>query len=181
MIIGLPCISLERTPYHAGGIQKSRGGPTVGDRDKAADPLHLAWRPHGHAHEPIMLTAARALSALSVFFTVVAIDAWRVHLVPWGFEATGYVAGLSVLLATVFAVAVLAIVAIAARSGRRAQFMPALLLCALCLLTLIVLVGDLVLRAALGLDDRFGAARLAAVSVPGASTRPAAGAAPLEN
>jgi len=89
-----------------------------------------------------MLTVARALSALAVVSTVVAIDAWRVHLLPWGFEVTGYVAALSFFFAVLFAVAVLVIAAVAARSGRRAQFMPLRLMSSLCLLSLLALVID---------------------------------------
>jgi hypothetical protein len=57
-----------------------------------------------------MLNVARMLSLLSVVLTILAIDSWRLHILPWGFEATGYVAAFSFLLAGVLALSALAIV-----------------------------------------------------------------------
>ena len=69
-----------------------------------------------------MLAVARTLSLLSVLLTVLAIDSVRVHLLPLGFEATGYVAGLSFYSAVLFALHALVIVVPRARSGARAGF-----------------------------------------------------------
>ncbi len=69
-----------------------------------------------------MLAVARTLSLLSVLLTVLAIDSVRVHLLPLGFEATGYVAGLSFYSAVLFALLALVIVVRRARSGARAGF-----------------------------------------------------------
>lgn len=64
-----------------------------------------------------VLTNARILSIVSVLLTVVAVDSWRMHILPWGFEATGYVALLSLILAAIAAISTLGLVLVRARSA----------------------------------------------------------------
>src|SRR6266852_4895972 len=89
-----------------------------------------------------MRAVARTLSLLSVLLTVLAIDSVRVHLLPLGFEATGYVAGLSFYSAVLFALLALVIVVRRARSGARAGFALVAVTSVICLLVLAVLFVD---------------------------------------
>lgn len=66
-----------------------------------------------------MLTVARITSALTVLLTVAAIDTWRVHVIPWGFESTLYIAGITFHLAVLMAVVSLVIVGMRMCSGSR--------------------------------------------------------------
>ena len=86
-----------------------------------------------------MLIVAWALSLLSVLLTAMAIDSWRLHVLPWGFEGTGYVAFFSFTLATLAAISALAIGIMRARSGQE-RASPVVLLSAVSLLALIALV-----------------------------------------
>jgi hypothetical protein len=89
-----------------------------------------------------MLAVARTLSVLSVLLSVVAIDSWRVHFLPWGFEGTGYVAGISFVLPVLFSLAALVIVAVLAHSGTRVGFAQVVLLSVISLLALAALVAE---------------------------------------
>jgi hypothetical protein len=62
-----------------------------------------------------------------------------VHFLPWGFEGTGYVAFLSMLFASLFALSTLVIAAAHARSSAKGSFFKVTLLSTLSLLALIVL------------------------------------------
>jgi hypothetical protein len=86
-----------------------------------------------------MLTNARTFSILSVLLTVVAVDSWRLHILPWGSEATGYVAFFSFFLAVIAAISTLAIVIARGRSAAGWSVLPALV-AAICLIVLLVLV-----------------------------------------
>lgn len=86
-----------------------------------------------------MLVVAKVLSVLAVALTVVAIDSWRVHVLPWGFEGTLFVIGASFALAALAALVALAIVALRARSGRKAEFGQVAWPSGLCLLALGIL------------------------------------------
>jgi hypothetical protein len=81
-------------------------------------------------------------SVLSVLLTVLAVDSWRVHLLPWDFEGTVYVAFLSFSGAGLFAFLALVIVVRRARSGTRARLALIIVPPAICLLVLAVLFAD---------------------------------------
>lgn len=86
-----------------------------------------------------MLILARTLSVLSLVLTALAIDSWRLHILPLGFEGTGYVAGSSLVLAVLASLTALAIVLVhpKSRSGRALV----VLLTGISLLALAVLVA----------------------------------------
>jgi len=88
-----------------------------------------------------MLIVARTLSVLSVLLTVVAIETVRLHYLPIGFEATGVVAGYSVIVTVLFSLAALVIVIVRARSGSRTGHAPVVLLSTISLLVLAVLIA----------------------------------------
>ncbi len=92
-----------------------------------------------------MLIVARTLSMLSVLLTVLAVDVWRVHLLTGslGFEAAGFVAGLSFLPAALFAFLALVIVVRRARSGARTGFALVAVPSAVCLLILAVIFAEM--------------------------------------
>jgi hypothetical protein len=86
-----------------------------------------------------MLNVARTLSRLSVVPTILAIDSWRLHILPWGFEGTGYVAAFSFLLAGILVLSALAIVIVRGRSGVQEGLFLAALPAAASLLALVAL------------------------------------------
>jgi hypothetical protein len=88
-----------------------------------------------------MLIVARTLAVLSILMTVAAIDSVYVHLLPWGFEGTGFVAFFSLLFAILFAFSALVIAAVRARSGAKAGLFQVTLLSAISLLAMAVLVA----------------------------------------
>jgi len=90
---------------------------------------------------------ATTFSILSNLLTVLAIDSWRLHLLPWGFEGAVYVAFLSFCGAGLFAFLALIIVVQRARSGARAGFALVAMPSAICLLVLAILVADFFVEA----------------------------------
>jgi len=90
---------------------------------------------------------ATTFSVLSSLLTVLAIDSWRLHLLPWGFEGTVYVAFLSFCGAGLFAFLALIFVVRRARSGARAGFALVAVPSAICLLVLAILVADFFVEA----------------------------------
>jgi hypothetical protein len=94
-----------------------------------------------------MLIIARTLVVLSVLLTLVAIETWRVHYLPIGFEATGVFSFYSFILATVTALSALVIVAVRVRSGTRAGFALVSACSGICLLVLAVLLADFLVEA----------------------------------
>jgi hypothetical protein len=114
----------------------------------------LSWPVLGGAHvfrryvpQSQLPLGAIAFSILSDLLTVLAIDSWRLHLLPWGFEGTVYVAFLSFCGAGLFAFLALVIVVRRARSGARAGFALVAVSSAICLLVLAVLLADFFVEA----------------------------------
>jgi hypothetical protein len=86
-----------------------------------------------------VLSVARTLAVVSLLLAGVAIDAWRMHRVPWGFEATGYVALFSFVFTGLSALSAVVIATVRLRSGMRAGLFPVVLLSAVSLLSLLAL------------------------------------------
>jgi hypothetical protein len=87
------------------------------------------------------MIVARMLSFLAVLLTVLAIDAFLLHFLPWGFEGTGYVALFSFVLANAAALSALVIAVVRARPGTRGGFSQVLLFSGISLLTLATLLA----------------------------------------
>jgi phosphate starvation-inducible membrane PsiE len=94
-----------------------------------------------------MLIVARTLVALSVLLTLAAIETWRVHYLPIGFEATGVFSFYFFVLATVTALSALVIVTVHLRSGQRTGFALVAVSSAICLLVLAGLLADFFVEA----------------------------------
>lgn len=87
-----------------------------------------------------MLTAGQFLSVLSVIMTVVAINSWRIHFLPWGFEGTGYVALLSLAVGVTAAISAIVIAVARARSRMMEGLFGVLLPSGTSLVALVMLV-----------------------------------------
>ncbi|UPJ53476.1 hypothetical protein IVB30_20455 [Bradyrhizobium sp. 200] len=94
-----------------------------------------------HTSRLVVLIVARTLSVLSILMTAAAIDSWYIHYLPWGSEGTGFVALISFLLASLFALSALVVAVVRARSGASAGRSQVVLLSGISLVGLAALVA----------------------------------------
>mgnify|MGYP001148927329 CR=1 FL=1 len=87
----------------------------------------------------LMLILARVLSVLSLMLSALAIDSWRLHILPLGFEGTGYVAGSSFVFAVLASLTAIAIMLV--RPNSKSDRAHVVLLAGISLMALGVLVA----------------------------------------